>query len=174
MRSFISSLGIALLWGMLWRQSLAQENTLEGAFVNDGQTIDVIDSAIDTAIAGMNFIKRPIARGRLKKTNPLYQRINISRTTDQISVRFDNGQPVLMPADGQSAKWTRADGEVFDVSGNWQGSRLVQTFAAEDGRRVNTFNLGPDGKLAMQVTLSSPQLPTAVSYTLIFRRSPST
>lgn len=171
MKFVISSLGVALLLGMFWRQSLAQEETLEGVFVNDGQTSEIIESAIETGIAKMNFITRPIARSRLKKTNPSYQRIDISRTADQISVQFDNGKPVLMPADGRSAKWTRADGEVFDVSGNWQGSQLVQTFAAGDGQRINTFSLAPDGKLTMQVTLSSTQLPAAVKYTLTFKRS---
>jgi len=141
-----------------------------GVFVNDGQSNDVIYKAIETAVAKMNFIKRPIARGRLKKTNPLYQRIEISHDANQIAVRFDARTPVLMPADGTSAKWTRDDGERFDVTGKLQTETLVQTFTAEDGQRVNTFSVGADGKLTLQVTLTSLQLPAPVSYQLAYRR----
>jgi hypothetical protein len=148
----------------------AQESPLAGTFVNDGQSNDAIGKAIETAVAQMNFIKRPIARSRLKKTNPLYQRIEISRTATEVAVRFDAGKPVVMPADGRTVKWTRDDGEQFDVTGMLREQGLVQTFVAEDGKRVNTFSIDPDGKLVLQVTLTSPQLPTPVSYQLVYRR----
>ncbi|HEY4368256.1 MAG TPA: hypothetical protein VGN07_13565 [Steroidobacteraceae bacterium] len=143
---------------------------LQGIFVNDGQASYIIANAVDAAVAKMNFIKRPIARSRLKKTNPLYERIEISRTGSTISIKFDAGKPVLMPADGTPAKWTRADGEQFDVTGRLEGDQLVQTFTAEDGKRVNIFSVSADGKLLLQVMLTSPQLPEAVRYQLAYRR----
>lgn len=163
--------GVALTMG---EEVAAQDTVLQGTFVYDtnaAQSADVIQKAIDTAVAKMNFITRPIARGRLKKTNPLYQRIEIAQAADQISVRFDNGKPVLMPADGRSVKWTRDDGEVFDVNASVRSTELVQTFKAEDGQRLNQFSLGPDSNaLTLDVTLSSPQLPAPVKYTLKYRR----
>ena len=72
-----------------------------------------------------------------------------------------------MPADGRTAKWTREDGEVFDVAARWTNDRLVQSFKAADGERTNTFTLGPDGRaLDVQVEVKSPQLPEPVRYAL--------
>lgn len=157
---------------LLLAQSVGAQ-ALQGVYVVATQPADTIDRAIQTAVAKMNFIKRPIARSRLAKTNPLYHRIEISQGAAEIRVSFDEGNPVVMPLDGASAKWTRGDGEVFDVSASLQDSQLIQTFKAGDGQRVNRFSLGPDGNtLTLQVMLSSPQLPEPVKYTLTYRRSP--
>jgi hypothetical protein len=152
------------------RSAQDADTALQGVFVNDGQANYIIANAIDAAVAKMNFIKRPIARSRLKKTNPLYERIEISRADRAIAVKFDAGKPVLAPADGTAAKWTRADGEQFDVTVNLEGDQLVQTFTAADGKRVNIFSVSADGKLLLQVMLTSPQLPEAVRYQLAYRR----
>jgi hypothetical protein len=146
------------------------QDSVQGVFVNANTSQEVIDQAIDAGIEKMNFIKRPIARSRLKKTNPLYQRIEIGNDGAQISVRFDAGKPVVMPANGSTAKWTRDDGEVFDVSALASGSKLQQTFTAEDGQRVNEFDLAADGTLTLRVTLTSPQLPAPVRYVLTYKR----
>ena len=144
---------------------------VQGTFESANAGRDEIDKAIEAGIAKMNFIARPIARSRLKKTNPLYERIFIAHDGAQISVRYDQGKPVVMPADGTAVKWTRDDGEVFDVSAKSGDAQLQQTFKAEDGQRVNEFSLAPDGVLTLKVTLTSPQLPAPVTYTLLYRRS---
>src|SRR5215510_4841394 len=121
------------------RPVLAQNASLPGVYTNDRQTGDAISTAIDAAIAKMNFIKRPVARSRLKKTNAPHRRVTIATGAQEIAISFDANAPVRMPADGRTAKWTREDGEVFDVSAQWTGDKLVQTFKAEDGQRTNTF-----------------------------------
>jgi hypothetical protein len=149
----------------------AQNPTLPGVYTNDEQTGDGIARAIDAAIDRMNFITRPVARSRLRKTNAPHRRVTIATSEQEITVAFDSNQPVRMPADGRTAKWTREDGEVFDVSAQWSGDKLVQTFEAEDGQRTNTFVLGPDGRaLSVQVEVTSPQLPAPVRYELAFER----
>jgi len=172
MRHFARIVRIAAACIALLLAQSAAAQSLQGVYVNATQPADTIDQAIDAAVAKMNFIKRPIARGRLARTNPLYGRIEISQDAAEIRVRFDDGNPVVMPLDGASTQWTRGDGEVFDVSANLQESQLIQTFKAGDGQRVNHFSLEPDGStLTLQVTLSSPQLPEPVKYTLTYRRS---
>jgi hypothetical protein len=144
---------------------------LQGTFVNEAQSADVIRTAIDAAVAKMNFVTRPIARGRLRKANVLHRRVEIARTEQEISVTFDAYAPVRMPADGRTAKWTRDDGETFDVSASWSGDSLVQTFKGEDGQRTNRFSLGPDARaLTVQVEVTSPRLPAPVRYSLAFTR----
>ncbi|HKE96089.1 MAG TPA: hypothetical protein VKB34_17405 [Povalibacter sp.] len=161
---------LAVVMVMTGSPAPAQDPGVSGVFVSADLGTDLIDKAIETAIAKMNFVTRPIARGRLKKTNPRYQRIQISREGAQIAVQFDQRKPVLMPADGRPVKWTREDGEIFDVSAHSQGSQLIQTFKAEDGQRVNQFTLHPDGSLTLDVTVSSPQLPAPVHYVLTYTR----
>jgi hypothetical protein len=149
----------------------ADNAALPGVYVNEQQTDAAISAAIEAAVAKMNFIKRPIARSRLKKTNAAHHRVTIAITAQEISVAFDNNQPVRMPADGRTAKWTREDGEVFDVAARWSDDRLVQSFKAPDGERINTFALGADGRsLEVQVEVKSPQLPEPVKYSLTFVR----
>lgn len=175
-------IGVGLMLGLfggLFGQAGAQNDVqgdahanLQGTFVNEAQSQDAIRTAVDAAVARMNFVTRPIARSRLKKTNAPHRRVEIVRTEQEISVAFDGNKPVRMPADGRTVKWTRDDGETFDVSATWSGDRLVQTFKAEDGQRTNTFNLGADAKaLTVQVEVTSPQLPAPVRYSLSFARS---
>ena len=149
----------------------AADPSLQGTFVNEQQSAKTIETAIETTVAKMNFIKRPIARSRLKKTNEAHRRVEIGIGDVLISVAFDGRKPVQMPADGSTIKWTRDDGETFDVHAAWDGERLVQTFRAEDGTRANAFSVGADGRLNMVVTLTSPQLDQPLVYTLTFSRA---
>src|SRR5690349_8591128 len=89
----------------------ADNAALQGTFVNEQQSTATIETAIEAAVAKMNFIKRPIARSRLKKTNEAHRRVEIRIGQDQISVAFDGHKPVQMPADGRMIRWTREDGE---------------------------------------------------------------
>jgi len=151
---------------------IAQGATLDGTYELVPAKSDDIAAVIEKSTAKMNFIIRPIARGRLKKTNSAYDRIRILRSPSQIEVAFDAAKPVQMSADGSVTSWTRADGEVFDVSAVWQDARLVQSFQAKDGKRVNTFQLGEDGKaLRLDVVITSDRLPAPVSYSLTYKRA---
>lgn len=161
---------VALVLSVLGCSEAFAEN-VQGTFESANASSEAIDKAIEAGIAKMNFIARPIARSRLKKTNPLYQRIAIAHEGAQISIRYDDAKPVVAPADGTTVKWTRDDGEVFDVSVRSTDAQLQQTFKAEDGQRVNEFSLAPDGILTLKVTLTSPQLPAPVTYTLQYRKS---
>jgi hypothetical protein len=142
-----------------------------GAFVNEKQSREGIEAAIETAVGQMNFVTRPIARSRLRKTNTPHRQIVIARTADAISVAFDGQTPIEMPADGRPTKWTRGDGEVFEVSAVVRDDGLVQTFEADDGRRVNTFTANAAGQLTMEATITSPQLKRPVIYTLLYERA---
>ncbi|HEY6643147.1 hypothetical protein [Povalibacter sp.] len=150
--------------------ALAQGEAIQGVFVSTDTSKAAIIQAIYTAIAKMNFLTRAVARSRLLATNPLYQRIEITNDGSQITVRYDKGRPVVMPADGSEVKWTRDDGEEFNVAARAQGAQLQQTFKAEDGQRLNQFSLSPDGTLTLNVTIESPRLPAPLKYSLTYRR----
>lgn len=152
-------------------EARAQSPSLQGTFVYVAEGSDDVDQAIRKATSGMNFITRPIARGRLSKTNAPYGSITLSQTPSEVTVVTDGRAPIVTPASGEVIRWTREDGEVLDVNTEWQSGSLVQTFAAEDGKRVNVYTLGPDGNtLSMRVTITSPRLPEPMVYTLRYRR----
>ncbi|HEX6747023.1 MAG TPA: hypothetical protein VF092_06965 [Longimicrobium sp.] len=152
--------------------SHAQESSMRGTWTINRQASDDVNRAIDAAVARMSFITRPIARGRLRKTNSTYNRVVINYTQAQVSTTFDQRRPIESPANGQPIKWTREDGEVFDLSTEWENGRLVQTFRAEDGSRINTYTVSADGgTLTMNVTIRSPRLPQPLTYKLVYNKA---
>jgi hypothetical protein len=112
----------------------AEAPSLQGTYLNEQQSAKTIESAIETTVAKMNFIKRPIARSRLKKTNSAHRRVDIRIGASEISVAFDGNKPVQMPADGSTTRWTREDGEAFDVNAAWDGDRRVSVASVHVGR----------------------------------------
>jgi hypothetical protein len=150
----------------------AQESSMRGTWVINRQASDNVTTAINTAVSRMNFITRPIARGRLTRTNPVYQRLVLNYTEREVSTVFDTRHAIESPANGQPIKWTREDGEKFDLSTEWQQGHLVQTFRAEDGSRTNTYSVSADGRtLTMHVVIRSPKLPAPVQYNLVFNKA---
>lgn len=147
--------------------------SLEGTFVYDAGRSDNVNRAIETVTARMNFALRPIARGRLRRTNQPYQRVSISHTSTHVTIATDQRAPLVTPANGAPVDWTRPeDGEKLKVSTEWENGRLEQTFMAEDGRRVNTYSISPDGRtLTLEVAVSSPRLRAPLTYTLRYRRA---
>ncbi len=130
-----------------------------------------IDAAIDKGIAGMNFAIRPLARGRIAKTNPLYERVEISRDEYSLRVKFDANKPIEMPLDGRSVRWMRQDGGTYNVAVQQLDAQLIMHFTANDGERNNTFILDQDGsKLRLHVELISQHLSRPINYVLVFRR----
>lgn len=149
----------------------AQAPALPGTYTYLEAESDPIRPAIEQAVARMNFITRPIARGRLTRTNQPYGTITIDTQGDQVTIVTDERAPIVATSDGNPMKWTREDGEVLDVTTRWLDGDLEQTYIAEDGQRKNVFTLSPDGNtLAMLVTVTSPRLSAPLTYTLRYRR----
>lgn len=142
---------------------------LSGTYKSVSDRSNDIAQAIDKAVERMNFIKRPIARGRLARTNFAYKEIRIELGATEAEITYDTQAPIRMPLSGEAIKWKRADGEVFDVSAKLEGGTLKQTYQAEDGMRVNSFTKDANGTLLLNVEVSSPQLPQPVKYTLEYR-----
>jgi hypothetical protein len=168
----IAPLGLAIMAAAtVAAPTSAQDRPLDGTYTYLEAESDPIKPAIERAVARMNFITRPVARGRLTKTNSPYQSLSIRQSNSQISIVTDQRAPIVSPGDGSPIKWTREDGEVFDVTTRWVGGTLEQTFVADDGQRKNVYALGADGStLEMRVTVTSPRLAQPLTYTLRYRR----
>lgn len=132
-----------------------------------------IPAAIEKVTADMNFVTRPIARSRLKKLNPAYQRIVLARSGAEVTVQLDQRAPIRMPADGKAVAWTREDGETFQVSARPGPLEWVQHFQGEDGERTNVFRVDPATRaLTLTVTVKSGKLPQPLTYTLGYVQAP--
>lgn len=130
-----------------------------------------IAAIIERCTDEMSFIKRPIARSRLKKLNPAYQRVVIARNGADFTIQFDERQPIRVPADGKAIPWTREDGEKFMVSVKPGTDTLTQHYQGEDGERSNLFRMDATGKaLLLEVTVKSQKLPKPLAYTLSYGR----
>ena len=147
----------------------AQEPSLSGTWTQTKS--DDIAAAINVTVADMNFIKRPIARGRLAKLNPAYKKVMIALSDKEVLVKFDEREAIHMPAGGASAPWTREDGDKFMVAAQVSKDQMIQTFKNDEGERTNVFRMSPDGKwLTLTAVVMSPQLPKPLTYTITFGR----
>src|SRR5688572_19968000 len=106
---------------------------LQGSYTLDRNRSDSIDKAIEKTIAKMSFVLRPIARSRLRKTNPGFETITLGFDGDQARISAGPGAPVVLPMSGAPIRWKRDDGEVFTVRGKLQNGIYTETFEAPDG-----------------------------------------
>ena len=128
----------------------------------------IISRAVDRTVDPMNIFVRAIAAGRLRGKNPLVSRIVIAVDGENIRVEFD-GNRTYRAALGQ---WRRHsfDGETINVQFRYTGGALVQLFRTDGGSRRNVYRIMPDGRLRLEVTVQSDQLPSDMHYQLLYRR----
>ncbi len=127
--------------------------------------------SIQDAIEHMPFLERSWAQYRLTSVNPLYEKLVIGNEGDGLSMQMDN-RPALHLSLKQATAWTREDKETFQVTTKIEGKKLVQTIQGKDGKRVNTFTLGPDGRtLRMAVEVTSHRLGHPVKYEILFTKA---
>ena len=133
---------------------------------------DDIKVAINQTVEHMSFITRPIARGRLNKTNPLPQHMQVTQTDDSISVAFDDGNPIVTPMNGNPVPWQSSmTHESFQAHTVRTGDTTEQVIIAPDGERKNEYVFTDHGaRLELRVTISSHRLPRPLTYTLRFKR----
>ena len=175
MSNFVSTLCLVLLCSAMFLGSstltTAQKFGMDGTYILDKTDSDNMNEVIEHAAGKLNFLTRDIARGRLKKLNPVYRQVAITASPNEISVTVDNQPPLRTPAKGASVAWVGPDGGKVNVSMQLAGRRLAQTFTSADGRRVNDYTLSPDGRtLTMQVTETSPRLSQTITYKQVCRR----
>jgi hypothetical protein len=146
----------------------AQDSSFSGVWKHASDS--GIPAAIEAAVKDMNFIKRPIARGRLTDTNPAYQKVTMTTGAQEIAIQYDARNPIKTPANGTAVPWTREDGKTFQVTAKVDGATLLQTFKNDEGERTNIWQVGADGKLTLSVTVKSGSLPKPLTYTITFVR----
>jgi hypothetical protein len=163
-------------------QSMDPQNQGDSALVRerlDGATFRYVGGdaqrtalrqAIDQTIAPMNFIVRPIARGRLAARNVVENTVAFRIRPGTLTVSV--GSTPTVSRDDYTPSHTRAvTGEPMQVRQRILGDRLVQSLSTADGERIDEFVVSPDGHhLTMNVTVRSSQLPRPLRYHLDYAR----
>jgi hypothetical protein len=164
-------LTLAALVHVPGRDASAQPPELQGTYALDRAASDNIDEVIEHVVKDMNFVRKPLARKRLKATTLPSEHLQISYAGADVTIVTDGGSSVRTPADGKPVEWTRDDGEKVLVTTTHEARTLTRVFRAEDGQRSNAYTVSPDrSTLTMSIVLTSPQLPEPVAYKLVYKR----
>lgn len=127
----------------------------------------IVKAGIEKAIEEMSFITKPIARKKLEKSNIAFESITIDHKGSKASIQHDGRKPVESPASGAQVKWTREDGEVFDVTQKVGDNDIVQVFHADEGVKTLKYDFSDDfSKMTVHITLDSPKLSGPLKYKL--------
>jgi hypothetical protein len=121
------------------RLATAQPHGLDGTYTLDEAASDDIHQVIEAVVGQLNFLTRTIARGRLRKLNPVYHQVVITSSSHDVSVTVDSQPALRTPTTGIPVAWAGPDGGKVNVSAQVVGGHLVQTFRSAEGRRVNDY-----------------------------------
>ena len=173
-----SSIALAAL-ALLLPASLAAQDSGKWNFelaTSSSKAEKKIASGIEDGISEMNFVVRPIARGRLEDTNTVCKSLTFTLADGDLSIQCGGGKVFTTPADGTSKKVLGSDEETYyNLSQKMEqkdGKTVItQVFKAEDGKRTTVYTYDPDKKtLSMLVRVNSPKLdPKAVKYTIPYK-----
>jgi hypothetical protein len=167
-------LALSLLLGgalAVGRDAAAQPRELQGSYVLDARASDDVAQVIEHVVKDMNFVRKPLARKRLRATTKPSQGLEIVYTGSDVTITTDGNSSVRTPTDGKPVEWTREDGETFVVTTTHDKATMTRVFRAGDGERSNGYSLSHDGStLTMTIVLTSPQLPEPVAYKLVYKR----
>lgn len=146
---------------------------LEGSWevVDAAAAQATIEAAIEGVVADMNFIKRPIARSRLRKANGVLTSIRMAWNGDELVYTYNGGNVIRTKVGGPAVAWTSPEGDACQVKTALAGQRLTLTIAGAEGTKVETFDLAADGaSLAYQATVTASALPKPLRYGYAIKR----
>jgi hypothetical protein len=126
------------------------------------------DRAIDRVVAEMSVLVRAIVRNRLKSTNPINPKLQLSADAHHLTVKL-GARTYSAPLDGSPVTVTGITGDELELRHHVTPTHIEQRFTGPDGGRVNTFTLHHK-RLVMSVRVFSPRLPKDLTYKLTYAR----
>lgn len=149
----------------------ADLSALSGRWVRVPERSQSIPAAIESGIASLSFVARPIARARLSKIARTDTVLRIVPSPGEVSVSYD-GFRCASPLDGRQVELWR-EGEAGRLASRTAGAVLVQEFHGKDGMQTNRIFLGSaERELVVETRLTSPRLKGPVTYRSVYRRDP--
>ena len=138
-------------------------------YVNAGAA-QIVENAIHQATDSMGSIARGVARGRLNKIHAPPAWIRMRRQAEFFMIEFEGSPARTLPISGAEAQEGELRSRLQFVGG--AGGGLRQIGETQEGKRENLYRIGnrPD-LMTMEVTVTSPRLPSPLRYTLEFMRA---
>ncbi len=129
---------------------------------------DARDKAIEDVVADMSFISRGIARDKLKQSNPIAAKLELSADAKDLTVTMDT-RTYKGPLDGSPVKVKTILGDEMDMRFKLKKRALDQVFSAEDKSRLNAYRFDGD-KLVVNVRVHASALPKDLVYKMTYER----
>jgi hypothetical protein len=135
------------------------------------QANGILDRAADAAANAMNFFVRGIARSRLREGSRLYEEVGLHFGDDgRLTVRFD--EQSYTTRIGRTERRQNREGEERRVTQRFRANgQLEQVFETDSGTRWYVWTSTGEGRLRLEVTTNSPQMPQPMVYVLDYRRA---
>jgi hypothetical protein len=176
-RSRLGTRCLAAVASLATWASAAGLGSFTGQWSLDSTRSDRIEQAIESCIASYPEEAKSSTRDRLTETNALVRTLFFSSKGGGEEVLIGYGQAgdgTIAPLDGTEVATTGATGEEMQLTVAWQGEALVERFQAYNGARTNTYTVSSDGGvLSMDVRVESPEMPTVLTYRLVYLRESS-
>jgi hypothetical protein len=150
----------------------AQATAITGRYTSAATDAEkkVRQKSVDATVKEFPENVQPIAADKLDVKTHIPSWIEIKQAGGKVTFHFEGRQPEVCPLSG-SAKGKDPEGNDATFEARASGDTLVQTITTEEGKRVNTIKVQPDGSLKLSVELSSIKFKTPIRYTLSFAKS---
>lgn len=133
--------------------------------------------SVERAVAPLNFVVRSVARRRLLAVNQPSARVEISVRGDSVIIRYANQPELRAHRRGATRQWKNTAGESLAVEVQAPSTAadaeplLYERYIAEDGTRENRWFLdAATGRARLEVTITSPRLPSPMRLELNYTR----
>ena len=144
----------------------------EGRYILISEQSDKIAEVVERTVRQFNFLIRPIARGRLQRTQVAFPSIEFQHRAEKTFViAHENGTNIVHPRIGEPVNAVAPDGTAIRVRLN-AGPPLREIYESGEGQRENTYELLDDGRrLVVQVVIMSSRLREPLRYRLVYQRA---
>lgn len=143
-----------------------------GIWYPKSEASTVVDDAINKTTKSMNVFSRGIARDRLRQTNTPPKYIRIKSVNSLVTIEFAGRLILNLPLSGNEIL---IDDRKYHLELE-KDSAVIRTVAeksSDKSKRVNQYRIlpGRPEKLSLEVTISHPNLPGPLNYTIEFTKT---
>lgn len=129
---------------------------------------DRIESEIEKLSAEIAAVYRPVARQLLRKAMRPCSQLAIWLEADAVAIQCDAQKVAVAAPDGRPVAYTGHDGRTHELMLRQENQSLIQQVITARGTRTTRYSRVGE-LLQVEVTISSPQLPREVSYSVTYR-----
>lgn len=128
-------------------------------------------SVVESAVAPMSFMIRPIARSRISPIVYFCAEYALSLDASEVNVRCDTRPAVQRKLDGSDGPLRGLDGEPVQVKVELEPAAVSLRFATPNGERSTTYRF--DDKDGMEITarITSSQMAAPLEWKIRYRRA---